>query len=190
MLALMTPLTILGIVLLDPFLRVWVGEDIAQSSAPVGVVLLVGMWVNSLAFVPYAFLQAQGRPDLTAKFHLLEVPPYVGALVLGLHFGGITGAAWAWTGRVTLDAVLLFWGSAAMKDSSELADRREAIVSALLVGTACLAGLTLFDETVVRALLGSLLVAASLPWAWRIAPEGGRDQIRKYVSRLRPRGAA
>jgi O-antigen/teichoic acid export membrane protein len=185
MLAMMTPLTIIGIVLLDPFLRIWVGEDIARSSAPVGVVLLVGMWVNSLAFIPYAFLQAQGRPDLTAKFHLLEVPPYVGGLVLGLHFGGITGAAWAWTGRVTLDAVLLFWGSAAISDSSELADRREALLNALFVGGSCLAGLTLFANPALRASLGTLLVAGSLAYAWKIAPLGARKQILRYATALR-----
>jgi hypothetical protein len=40
--AVMTVLTVLGAVTLDPFLRVWVGSDIASSSAPVGEILLVG----------------------------------------------------------------------------------------------------------------------------------------------------
>jgi O-antigen/teichoic acid export membrane protein len=185
MLAMMTPLTVIGIFLLDPFLRVWVGEDIARSSAPVGIVLLVGMWVNSLAFVPYAFLQARGRPDLTAKFHLLEIPPYVGGLVLGLHFGGLTGAAWAWTGRVTLDAVLLFWSAAVIPESGELAERRRTLGNTALVVASCLACLTVVSDTPLRVLLGSMLVATSFVYAWRTAPAGARAQVWRYVARLR-----
>jgi len=53
-------------------------------------------------------VQGYGRPDIAAKFHLLELPFYLITLSLALRWYGIVGAAVAWTLRVTLDASLLF----------------------------------------------------------------------------------
>src|SRR5205085_1624642 len=113
--------------------------------APVGEVLLLGMWLNSLAVIPYAFLQAQGRPDLPAKFHVLEVPPYIGGLVLGLHTGGILGAAWAWTARAGADGVLLF-AAARTVSADEPAEWQEIAGGTILVFAACIGGLTFFEN--------------------------------------------
>lgn len=85
----------------------WLGPDFAVHGAPVLQVLCLGVIINALAAVPYAYIQGAARPDLTAKFHLAEVPFYLGILwVLGTHFG-ILGVAWAWTFRVLLDLILL-----------------------------------------------------------------------------------
>jgi O-antigen/teichoic acid export membrane protein len=109
LLALVTaPVAALAFVLSEPLLEVWIGDSIAAAAAPVAAILVLGVWVNGLAFVPFTLLQAQGRPDLPAKFHLLELGPYAVALWLGLRWGGIEGAAWAWTARVAVDAGLLF----------------------------------------------------------------------------------
>jgi hypothetical protein len=62
-----------------------------------------------LAAAPFAVVQGVGRPDLTAKLHLFELPLYLLALVSLTKFRGIEGAAIAWTGRVAIDAVLLFF---------------------------------------------------------------------------------
>jgi O-antigen/teichoic acid export membrane protein len=167
--AVMTVLAVVGAVTLDPFLGAWVGSDIAASSAPVGEILLIGFWFNSLAVVPFALLQAQGRPDLPAKLHVLELAPYIGGLVLGLHIAGIQGAAWAWSGRAAADALLLFW--AARKLSQEApADWRQLSRGGLLAGAACVAALTIFSRPTLRLAVGGALIVASLAWAWRIAP--------------------
>jgi O-antigen/teichoic acid export membrane protein len=133
----MTPLAVVSMTALEPFLRLWVGEDIASSAAPVGSILLMGMWVNSMAVVPFAFLQAQGRPDLPAKFHLLELAPYIGALILGLHLAGIQGAAWAWSGRVALDAVLLFSAAWKISKASPPVEWRHLAHGGFLTAAAC-----------------------------------------------------
>jgi O-antigen/teichoic acid export membrane protein len=179
--AVITVLTVVGAVTLDPFLRVWVGSDIASSSAPVGEILLIGFWLNSLAVVPFALLQAQGRPDLPAKFHVLELTPYIGGLVLGLHFGGIQGAAWAWSGRAAADAVLLFWAARELSQGTAPADWRELARGGMLAGAACVAALTIFSVPSLRVAVGGALIVASLAWAWRIAPA----QVRLLF--LRPR---
>lgn len=107
----MTPLAVLGIFVMYPFLTLWVGPVFAGHAAPVGEILLLGIWINSLASVPLGSLQAQGHPDIVAKFHVLELAPYAVALWGGLHLFGLAGAAMAWASRVWLDAILLFWAS-------------------------------------------------------------------------------
>jgi O-antigen/teichoic acid export membrane protein len=181
LLGIMTPAIVTGLVLLEPFLNVWLGSTVTDHSAPVGEILLMGMWVNSLAVVPYAFLQAQGRPDLPAKFHLLEVFPYIALLVLGLHLGGISGAAWAWTGRAIFDAFLLFGGAKAIS-SGDLTNLRDLVGSGLLVTITCFASLTVFSQTMVRAAFGCLLILVSLWWAWTVVPVGARERIRIYLN--------
>jgi len=109
--AVTTPLSVLGLLLMWPFLQVWVGKGFADHAAAVGEILLLGMWINGLAFVPFALLQARGRPDIVAKFHLLELVPFVALLWLGLQRFGILAAAVVWTLRAGADAALLFRAS-------------------------------------------------------------------------------
>lgn len=102
------PIVVLIAVYANDILQLWLGSDFAIESTFAMQVLVVGVLVNSLAHTPYALLQGTGRPDLPAKFHMIELPVYIGvAWVLVSEFG-IAGAAGAWTLRVTLDAFLLF----------------------------------------------------------------------------------
>src|SRR5581483_6394516 len=55
-----------------------------------------------------------GRPDVTARIHVIELPFYLGALWLGLQYFGIVGAAFVWTARVLVDAILLFVSASRM----------------------------------------------------------------------------
>ena len=105
--AVMTPLVLMGIWWMRGFLSWWLGAAFAAQSALVGELLLVGIWMNALAHAPYGFLQAQGRADLTAKFHLLELVIYLPLLWWAIAMWGIAGAAVVWDGRVLLDLGLL-----------------------------------------------------------------------------------
>ena len=89
-------------------LGAWLGKTFAEQSSFVLRWLAVGVFVNSIAQIPFALVQGLGRPDLTAKLHLIELPLYVAALLWLLHLEGINGAAIAWTIRVTVDMALLF----------------------------------------------------------------------------------
>lgn len=85
----------------------WLGADFAEYGSAVLRILCLGVLINALASVPFAFVQGAARPDLTAKFHLAEVPIYLVILWLfGTHFG-VEGVAWAWVIRVSLDFILL-----------------------------------------------------------------------------------
>jgi O-antigen/teichoic acid export membrane protein len=95
------------IVFAHDILQAWLGLTFARESTYVLQILAVGVLVNALAHVPHSLLQAQGRPDVTAKLHLAELPLH-GLLVWWLiSLWGTTGAALAWTIRVAVDALLL-----------------------------------------------------------------------------------
>ena len=94
------PVTAAGVLLGPWILSLWLGPSFALHSARVLQVVLIGVLVNSLAPAPFALLQASGRPDLTGKLSLLELPIYVLALALLIPHLGILGAALAFTLRV------------------------------------------------------------------------------------------
>jgi O-antigen/teichoic acid export membrane protein len=99
---------VLIIVYAEKILQIWLGSDFAAESTSAVQVLAIGVLINSLAHTPFALLQGAGRPDLPAKFHLIELPIYVVMAWILIGEFGIAGAAGAWTFRVALDTVLLF----------------------------------------------------------------------------------
>jgi O-antigen/teichoic acid export membrane protein len=92
-----------------PGLSLWLGAAFADKSWAILQILCAGFLINSLASVPYTVIQALGRPDITAKAHLVELPLYALLLVITLPTFGIFGAAVCWTVRVMLDAAFLFY---------------------------------------------------------------------------------
>jgi O-antigen/teichoic acid export membrane protein len=90
------------------FLVLWMGSSFASHAGPIVEILMIGAWANGVAFIPFLLLQAQGRPDLTAKIHAIELLPFIGVLWFLLQRFGLPGAALAWVIRVVIDAVLIF----------------------------------------------------------------------------------
>lgn len=105
----MVPFTIGLMALSGDVLSIWLGSEFAQKSSTVMAVLTLGVLINSLAQVPYSLVQASGRPDVTAKFHLLELVPYLALVWWATSNYGILGTAVVWLLRVGVDACLLFW---------------------------------------------------------------------------------
>lgn len=89
-------------------LNVWLGEPFAKQSTTLFRIFSVSIFINFLALIPLTYLQGAGRPDLPAKFHLIELPFYIFLLWFLIKGFGITGAAYAWFLRVTFDFILLF----------------------------------------------------------------------------------
>lgn len=111
LIAVLTPATVLMVLGIRPFLAHWIDPGFAVLAGPVGAVVSLSIWINGLAYVPYALLEARGRPDLTAKFHIFEIVPHLGLLWYCLHRFGLIGGAWALVFVSALDAGLLFWKS-------------------------------------------------------------------------------
>ncbi|MCQ4191285.1 hypothetical protein NEI07_17110, partial [Methylocystis sp. NLS-7] len=117
--AVMTPLILLALLLVEPFFRLWINSEFASKATVTAQILLLGFWINGLAFVPFAKLQASGRPDAIAKCHLAELLPYLIALSVGLHFWGLPGGAAAFGLRTFGDCVLLLWLAGALENAIE-----------------------------------------------------------------------
>ena len=105
-------LSMLGVCLLAaalayPVLAVWLSAEFARAALPVVLVLCAGVWINSMALLPYTLLHARGNPRLTAIFHLIELLFYFFLLWFLSSWLGLLGAALAWAARVLLDLVLL-----------------------------------------------------------------------------------
>lgn len=103
----MLGICMLAAILAYPVLTWWLSAEFAKKALPIVSILSVGIWLNSMALVPYTLMHANGNPRLTALFHLFELALYVLALWwLATNFG-LVGAALAWVGRVALDLILL-----------------------------------------------------------------------------------
>lgn len=99
----------IGSVLAYPVLSIWLSQEFAQNSIHLVLILMVGIWINSVAMVPFTFLHANGNARLTAIFHIAELLVYIGGLFYLVHAFGLMGAALAWVLRVLMDWALLHW---------------------------------------------------------------------------------
>jgi len=111
LLLIMGPMVLILVLFAQEILRLWLGGDFAEKSTLVLQILAIGVLVNSLALIPSSLIQGFGRPDITARFHLLELPIYLVLALLLVRGMGIAGAALAWSLRIGLDALLLFGAS-------------------------------------------------------------------------------
>ncbi len=125
--ALLTPLSLIACTLAHEGLRLWIGPAFAAESFRVAQWLAAGVLVNGAAWVPLTAIQAVGRPDLTAKLHLIELPCYVAALWCAIGPLGIAGAAAVWAARVSVDAVALFLISGTLLPATRAPARRAMV---------------------------------------------------------------
>lgn len=177
----MTPVIVGALIGVEPFLILWVGADFARIAAPVAHLLLVGIWTNSLASVPFAKLQAQGRPDVVAKVHVAELLPYALTLYAGMTFLGLPGVAAAWTLRCLVDTILL-----AALSRMPVATMRALILPFVLVCGAAAVTIVLPVDAPARWVLMALLAAASAVYALRNLPTSLVDMISAARARLLP----
>jgi len=163
-LLLVLPLSLLVGAFSGELLRAWLGPAFAAAGGPVLAWLAAGLLLNGLAKVPSTLIQAVGRPDITAKLHLVELPLFV--LVLGalVWEWGLEGAAVAWVARVAADGVALYWVAWRKIPETHPAALRAAAVA--LSGGAAIAVLRLLGSPGARGIaLG--VAALALAWAGR-----------------------
>jgi O-antigen/teichoic acid export membrane protein len=146
-------------------LTLWLNPQFAQESASVLRWLAIGVFVNCLARLPYTALQVTGRPDLTAKLHLAELPLYVLVLWGLLEAYGIAGAAAAWTLRIAVDTIALF--ALGMRKTPELGAAQRHTVALLTVTSAVLAALALPQHLWLKTALAAVIVAVGSGLALR-----------------------
>jgi O-antigen/teichoic acid export membrane protein len=165
-------------------LAAWVGPEIAHESAGVLRWLAVGVFINAIGQAPFAMLQGVGKPDLTAKLHLVELPAYCGALWWLTHELGIVGVAMAWTLRVTLDTTLLM--VLALREAPAPAQDVRRTIGAATLAVAAIAAAGLISGAAVKgiAFVAGLAAFGVLGWTRGVAP-GERASVRRWT-RQRP----
>jgi O-antigen/teichoic acid export membrane protein len=166
-----------AILLADLGLTLWLGPDFAMQSRDVARTILLGTWISGIALIPLCFLQGQGRVDVTAHIHVVELVPFIGILYILIHWLGLTGAAYAWALRAAVDAALVF--GAARANAAMLRALSQGLllvtVSWLVASTTNPAPLTAFIEAIASGVVGLLLVAKAMP------DETRRDILKRFA---------
>jgi O-antigen/teichoic acid export membrane protein len=164
------PLTVVLVVFAPEGLALWLGNDFAHNSAPVARFLAVAVLVNSMAHVPFTHLQSVGRPDITTKLQLVELPLYLVTLFFLAKTRGITGVAIAWFLRVMLDSLLLFWFSFRLLPECRFIVRRLPLLIAGALTLNLVAALIAGLATKIVMVCGVLLLAVPALWFWMLTP--------------------
>ncbi len=168
---LLFPALLLVVAFAPEGLELWLGAEFAVHGAAVARWLAIGVFINALAQVFMTVIHAVGRPDVSARFHLLEVPIYLPLLWLSLMHYGIAGAAAIWTVRVTLDAGLLFLATNRHTGASRTEQLR--VIAASLGAIACLVLPLLSGSLLVRGalVLGTLIMLVPVAWKFVLAED-------------------
>lgn len=86
----------------------WLGKTFAERSTFVMQMLALGVLLNSLAYIPFTYLQGIGKPKIPALINLLELPFYCLLMWIATSRWGIEGAAVIWVLRIVVDTAILF----------------------------------------------------------------------------------
>jgi O-antigen/teichoic acid export membrane protein len=158
------PAVLVIVTLASEILHAWVGPEFARAGSVVLQWLAVGVLINAVGIVAFAVLQGVGRPDLTGKLNLAELPVYIVAIILLARTFGLPGVALAWTLRVLADTALLCVMARRELNAERVGIRAQAvgwlaIASALVAGALC-------PTTTVRIIYVVVALAGYLPIAW------------------------
>lgn len=181
----------LVIVALAPdIIRVWLGPAFETQSAVVMQVMAIAVFVNCVGQGGYTLIQGLGRPDITGKFHLAELPVFAAMLWYLLPRYGIMGAALAWSIRTVGDTVLLLGTCPRLLAQTRATITRMSVwltgASMVMVASILVDGTT---SRVVFALTGTL-VWLVLVWRFLLTAQERELPIAKMLTGvLRPEQA-
>lgn len=178
------------VVLAPDILQLWLGGSFETQSTTVMQVLAIAVFVNCAGQAAYTLIQAIGRPDITGKYHLAELPVYVLLLAYLLPRYGIVGAAVAWSLRTVGDTILLLATCPRL-----LARPARTIARPGVWLTACtlvLAAGAFVDGTVTRIVVCVAIIPVWMLLVWRsllTAQEREMPVLRVITSGWRPERA-
>lgn len=166
-------------------LALWLGSGFAHEAAPVIPWIAIGLLVNALARPAFWLVQGAGRPDLPAKFHVMELVVYLPALWWATRSFGIAGAAAAWTGRVVLDVGLLFLASQRLVSLSRAI--RLSLGATGAVAIAALVFVPSIESAGFRAAVLGTAAATFTGVCWRVLlSHDERDWVLRLLAGTRP----
>lgn len=176
------PLALMFSTLAFDGLSFWIDESFAQESYRIAQWLCAGVLASAASNIPIAVIQASGRPDLTAKLHLIELPFYVGMLFLLIKTFGLQGAAAAWTIRATIDVIALLL--IARRSIPARKDVTTRAFKHLSFGLTVLAADAVLPDLPARLVFLAVALPAFACFAWRFTL--GSEERAFALTRLKP----
>ena len=189
----LVPVVFLVIALAVPFFKFWLNDDFAQHSSIILQILAIGILISSVSQVSSSAIQAMGRPDITAKLHMMELPLYLGMLWYLIHSMGIIGAAIAWVVRIVIDTTLYFYLfyrlSPVERQDREIPHMSLLVWSAIMLIVGYM--LTRVTNIYIHIGLTTILLAISLIFEYRkFLDKDETEYLKRLVSILFRRGAS
>jgi len=179
---LIVPLVLIFSTLAYDGLSLWIDESFAQESYRIAQWLCAGILTSAAASIPITVIQASGRPDLTAKLHLVELPFYVVMLFLLTKTFGVQGAAAAWAIRAAIDmAALLLIARRLIPALKHVTTRA---FKHLAFGLTVLAAGTMLPNLPARLVFFAVALPAFAAFAWRFTLESEERDF--ALTRLKP----
>jgi len=142
----------------DEILTLWLGSGFAAGGAGVLGILGVGIFFSCAAFAPSSLIDAIGRPDVTARFSLVQALVFLPLSAGMLVWLGIEGAAIAWALRAAADAAGRLVLAVRLYPAAREAARQ--VAPALAAGGAGLAVVALAGSPAIAVAAGLCALAA------------------------------
>lgn len=180
------PLALFIVTIAHEGMALWLGTEFAENSAFVLQWLSVGVFINSIAQVPFALVQGAGRPDFTAKMHVIELPFYIMLLWWLLGTYGIKGVAVAWVVRIGIDTIILFAMVQHLLPNTKALIKKSLLKIIIALCAFIVAGYTVGLFMKVMFFIGVLVSFIMMTWHWLLAPEEKeliRDSFRHRVTK-------
>jgi O-antigen/teichoic acid export membrane protein len=172
------------VVLAEDLLTLWLGSEFARESTIVLQLIAIAMLINGTARVGTSFIQGSGRPDVSARLLLLQLPAYLALLWLFLDRFGLAGAALAWLVRSCVDMGAVFWYTQRFLGDPVARLLPKVLSVTVAVALLILAGISL-DGTLMRAFYATGSLVATWLLAWHVLlNETEKRFLQRLTSRL------
>jgi O-antigen/teichoic acid export membrane protein len=150
------PVLVFLMLFMHELLAIWLTQELADHMTHVAQWLSVGVFINGMSMIVYNLIQSTGRSDITAKFHLLELPFYALFFLYAIGQWAVEGAALAWTLRVLVDFILLY--CACYVHLPALVGVLKRLLLTLVIGLAMFALAYFVEVIALKILLAGLLM--------------------------------
>jgi O-antigen/teichoic acid export membrane protein len=191
-LALMPVVAVLFVVA-RPFFAVWAGPTYAEHSTFPFLILVLGVAANALGTIPGNVLMAADRVSVIARYHLLQLVPYLVVTVLMIASFGAVGAAATWGARAILTAGMYLRAANRVVSGTRPAEPRRFgfyVAAALIPGVAAGVILAASPPLVIGATVMAIALALYLVFVWsRLLSASERSLMRRVIAGIAPKAA-
>jgi O-antigen/teichoic acid export membrane protein len=159
-----------------PFFAWWIGNDFAERSTTILIILTAGGFLSTMAQPSATLLMGLGKPQYLAIFNVIETVVYLPASYLLIRSYGGIGAASAWFGCMLVNTLLVNTAATRLLEQNTVSFYRDIAFAIIPVGAFCGAAFWLLRRLTLPLLHplnigGILLIGATytfIVWRWRL----------------------